>query len=181
MPDAPRIETRRLVLRMPRRADFDALAPTLMSARARFVGGPFTLEGAWKDFCTDVAGWALSGTGSWAIEMRATGVFCGVVVVSDRPDFPEREMGWILVPEAEGQGIAEEAARAVRIHVLEVWGWPTLVSYIAPGNARSVALAERLGATRDAAVAGPDADCLVFRHPAPRSAGAAPTETEIRA
>ena len=177
MPEAPRIETDRLVLRMPVRTDFDAYAPTLMSERARHIGGPFTLEDAWKDFCAEVAGWTLSGAGSWAVELKETGAFCGLVGFSIRPDFPERELGWVLVPEAEGRGIAAEAAAAARALALVDWGWPTLVSYIDHDNVRSRTLAERLGARLDPA-ATPPGPCLVYRHPGPGpTPAAAPDRT----
>ena len=45
-------------------------------------------------------------------------------------------------------------------------GWTTLVSYVAPGNHRSIRLAERLGAVVDPDAASPEGyDTLVYRHP----------------
>ncbi|MEL6197095.1 MAG: GNAT family N-acetyltransferase, partial [Pseudomonadota bacterium] len=72
----------------------------------------------------------------------------------------------------EGKGITQEAALAARAHAYGTLGWPTAVSYIDHGNDRSIALAERLGAARDAAAAFPGQDegaepCHVYRHPAP--------------
>ncbi|TMV69267.1 GNAT family N-acetyltransferase, partial [Thioclava sp. BHET1] len=83
-----------------------------------------------------------------------------------------REMGWSLwSAEGEGRGYAREAARAVIAHAFGPLGWDTAVSYIAPDNARSIALAERLGAIRDDSAAHPgDTPCLVYRHPKPEAA-----------
>ena len=61
------------------------------------------------------------------------------------------------------------AAEAARTHVFETLGWDTAVSYIDPQNARSIALAERLGAVRDDSAARPHPDDLVYRHPKPEA------------
>ena len=55
----------------------------------------------------------------------------------------EPEIGWILFEGAEGRGIAREAAEAARAHAYGTLGWTTAVSVIHPGNARSIALADR--------------------------------------
>ena len=52
-----------------------------------------------------------------------------------------------------------QAARHFAFGILK---WPSVVSYIDPANARSIALVERLGATLDTAAS--DADLLVYRH-----------------
>lgn len=160
----PVLETDRLILRAPAVADFESYGPLLMSSRARFVGGPFDLAGAWKDFCMDVAGWLLHGHGALAVTDRVSGAFHGLVALTTRPDFPERELGWIFVQAAEGRGIAFEAASAMRDFAFGGNGWATLVSYIDPANTRSIALAERLGAELDRNAPRPDPDDLVYRH-----------------
>jgi RimJ/RimL family protein N-acetyltransferase len=84
--------------------------------------------------------------------------------------WPEPEIAWSLwTPAAEGRGLAHEAAGAALAYAFGTLGWTTAVSYIHPGNARSIALAERLGARRDAGAdhPNPDEPCLVYRHPAP--------------
>ena len=50
---------------------------------------------------------------------------------------------------AEGKGFAYEAALAVRKFAYETLGWNTVVSTIEKNNARSIALAVRLGAKFD--------------------------------
>ncbi len=73
-------------------------------------------------------------------------------------------MGWVISADAEGSGFAQEAATAVRDYAFGTLRWKTLVSYISPGNARSIALARRLGGIEDGAVARPDPDDLVYRY-----------------
>ena len=84
-------------------------------------------------------------------------------------DWPETEIGWIMFEGGEGKGYAFEAAEAARTHVFETLGWDTAVSYIDPHNARSIALAERLGAVRDDSAERPHPDDLVYRHPKPEA------------
>lgn len=170
-PAVPVLETERLILRAPTLADYAAYSVTLRSERARGVGGPFDAREAWRDYCEIVADWLLRGFGAWAMEEKATGRFAGVVMLHHPAYQPEPELGWILQAEAEGRGLAHEAARRVRDYGFAELGLTTLVSYIDAGNFRSIRLAERLGARLD-----PDApriegeDCLIYRHPAPGAA-----------
>ena len=80
----------------------------------------------------------------------------GEVGIYHLATYPEPEIGWMLVSGAEGRGIAHEAAAALRAWAYARFGWTTLVSYIDPANARSIRLAERLGARLDTAAAPPE-------------------------
>lgn len=162
--EVPVLETERLRLRAPRAADFDHYGPVLMSDRARYIGGPFERGDAWRDFAADAGSWVLLGFGYWAIEVRESGAFVGATGFMQPRFFPECEFGWVMVDGFEGRGYAFEAARAARTHAFEAWGWETLVSYIEPENARSIRLAERLGAVEDTACDRPFDDVLVYRH-----------------
>lgn len=164
----PVLETPRLRLRAPERADFEPYARFFASARAVNERGRCRRARAWGHFGSAVAGWVLNGYGAFSITDRETGAYFGEAGVFREHDYPEPELGWMLMPEAEGRGIAREAALAVR-------GWADgrglvrLVSYISPRNARSIRLAERLGAVLDPAAAKVDPDDLVYRHPAPEA------------
>lgn len=162
--DIPVIETERLVLRAPMRSDFDLLAEIYASDRARYMGGPFSRRDAWRFWCAAVASWMLCGFGYWTVEQRRTNGLVGFVGLAQPIENPERELGWEIRADYEGQGYAFEAAAAARDHAFEALGWETLVSYVDPGNARSIALAERLGAVRDPAAHAPDPTDIVFRH-----------------
>ena len=169
MTAAPRIETERLLLRPPTREDFAPIAAFYATEASRFVGGPLEERPVWYWFSAGIGDWDLLGFGSWAIEARATGALAGLVWLNHPPGFPEREMGWLLLPGFEGRGYATEAARAVRDHAYRTLGWTTLVSYVDPANQRSCALARRLGCTEE-----PQAEPLfpwdlVFRHPSPEA------------
>ena len=162
---APFLDTARLRLRPHDWADFPAYRAVMQSERAQFMGGPMSLEQAWLHFASDVAQWPLKGCGALAVTLRDSGELVGQVVLNDIPHFPERELGWMAFEGHEGRGYLSEAARALRDYAARVLGWQTLVSYISFGNARSAALAERIGACLDPQAARVDADDLVYRHP----------------
>lgn len=169
MTGAPVIETERLVLRAPRLDDFEAYAAFFASPRSVHEDGPKDRAEAWREFATSAATWALRGYGPWSITDRAGGGYLGEAGFFHPDYYPEPEIGWTLMEGFEGRGFAHEAARAARDWGYRRFGWTTLVSYIDPGNARSIRLAERLGARPDAEAPRPatDPDCLVYRHPGP--------------
>lgn len=144
----PVLKTERLTLRAPRVEDFQGHAEIMEQPSATFMfEAPPTRERAWFDFAQLCATWMLHGHGAWAIEHAGT--FAGIVHIGLEPGDPEPEFGWMLRPAYEGQGIAFEAASAVRDHAFGEMGFSTLISAIDPENTRSEKLAIRLGATRD--------------------------------
>lgn len=163
---APTLQTGRLKLRAPKLSDFEHWAAFFASERSWLERGPLDRVDAYRTRAADVALWTLRGYGPFGLDDRATGAYLGEVGIYQPEDYPEAELGWFVVPEAEGKGYAFEAATAARAHAFRDLGWQTAVSYIAPENARSIALAERLGATLDRAAACPgDTPCHVYRHP----------------
>lgn len=165
----PVIETERLILRAPKLSDFPACADIACAERARFIGGPMNREDAWSEFAKMAAGWLLHGHGGFTIESRETGEVFGFVVLGLEPGDQEVELGFALTEAGEGKGVAFEAASAVRTWAAHALGLTGLVSYIDPANARSIALATRLGAERDPSAedALEEEGTYVFRHPAP--------------
>jgi RimJ/RimL family protein N-acetyltransferase len=173
----PVLTTERLILRAPQAGDWPQWWAFARTDRARFIGGPMTEWVAWRALCHMTGHWVHRGFGTFVFALR------------DRPEmplgsvgpwfpagWPEREIGWtVWSPDAEGRGLAFEAATAARSHAYATLGWPGAVSYIDEGNDRSVALALRLGATLDPDAAAPDfpgddTPVRVYRHPAPGSA-----------
>lgn len=160
------LSTDRLTLRPVAATDMDDLMPFYVSERGRWHGGgPDTGVGrAWRICAMLLGHWQIHGFGNF-IGRTADGQAVTNVGAFFPANWPEREMGWsTLTDTAEGKGYTTEAARAVIRHYREVLGWPTLVSYIDPANTRSIALAKKLGATRDDTAARADPDDLVYRH-----------------
>lgn len=169
----PVITTERLTLRAPDLADWPAYREVFLSDRARFMGGPFTEEDAFADFCQGVAGWMLRGTGMWTLALTGDKAALGWVYLWQEMGDPEPEIGWVLTRAAEGKGYAHEAAEAVLPLAVELYGPGGFVSYIDEGNDASARLALRLGATRDreAEARIGEAGLQVYRHGAGSGAG----------
>ncbi|MEL6197391.1 MAG: GNAT family N-acetyltransferase, partial [Pseudomonadota bacterium] len=144
--EIPTLETERLILRAPLPRDAEASIGFMMSERSKFVGGPQTRNKAWRSFALEIGHWVLRGFGMWTVTLKGDDRALGIVGCWYPEGWPEKEIGWTLLEEAEGKGITQEAALAARAHAYGTLGWPTAVSYIDHGNDRSIALAERLGA-----------------------------------
>lgn len=161
----PAITTERFRLRAPRIGDFPVYARFLLDEPLSDATSQTARREAWLDFCQLAAGWLLRGIGPWTVESRAGGAPLGAAVLNHEYGDPETELGWVVAEGAEGRGIATEAAGAARAHAFATLGLTTLVSYVDPANARSAAVALRLGAVRDpAAEAALGHEVLVFRH-----------------
>ena len=166
----PTIETERLTLRAPRLDDFELFAAHMASPRSVYEDGPLDRARAWKEFASARGLWDLRGYGAWSIVDRASGAYLGEAGLYQPAHYPEPEIGWMVLAEAEGKGLASEAALAARGWAYDSLGLTTLVSYIDPGNDRSIRLARRLGATLDDAAPKPEGEvCVVYRHPSPNS------------
>jgi RimJ/RimL family protein N-acetyltransferase len=162
----PVIRTERLCLRAPKLEDYPDYEAVFLSDRAEYMGGPFTAEEAFGDFAQGVAGWMLRGAGMWTLTLHGSDAALGWVYLWYEFGDPEPEIGWVLVPGAEGHGYATEAARAVLPRALAQFGVGRVVSYIDAGNARSARVARALGAERDVAAeaARGEADLHIYRH-----------------
>lgn len=149
---APVVTTERLVLRAHRPQDFAAACglwgdPDVV----RFIGGkPLAPEDVWSRLLRYAGLWTMLGYGFWLVEERATGAFLGEVGFQDLrrdtvPSFAGTpEAGWALVPAAHGQGYAAEAVSAMHGWA-DARGMDRSVCIIAPENAASVRVAEKLG------------------------------------
>ncbi|MCZ4352586.1 GNAT family N-acetyltransferase [Roseovarius aestuarii] len=169
----PRIESDRLILRGFEHRDFDAIADFLTDTdRAAGFGSAPDRPEAWRWFAMNIGHWALHGYGYFALELKATGQTCGMTGVWNPNGWPEPELGWVAFAGFEGVGLLYEAATRAREWAYCDLGLTTLTSGIVPGNTRSVALAERLGAvyerTYDNAHMGTD---MLYRHPSPADLG----------
>ena len=171
MVEIPTLATERLTLRAPKPSDFEAYAAFRASPRSVWVGGPQSRREAFTGFCALWGHWAARGYGRWMVADRETDAPLGVVGLLFPEDWPEPEIAWSLFDGAEGRGVACEAALAARGHAYETLGWTTAISLIAPGNARSAALAERLGCVWERDHAHPDFGRMpLWRHPGPEAA-----------
>ena len=180
MATSPRLETRRLVLRLPDPADAEGLADYLADPEVmRFLGGAVVpredvsaVVGRW------LGRWRQDGLGPFVLERRSDGRVLGRVgfLVWDTRDWSHAdtdagehalpELGWALAREHWGQGYAREAALAIRDWGRRERGVGRLVSLIAPANTASSRLAEHLGARPGETVTLFDSgQAVVWEHP----------------
>ena len=155
-PPIPRLGTDRLVLREWQDADLAPFAALNADLRvAEFLSAP--LDRAASDALVDRISehWATDGHGLWAVDRVDDGAFLGFVGLAlhtfEAPFMPRIEVGWRLAPAAWGHGYATEAARAALRFGFEELGLAEIVSFTVPANAKSRAVMERLGMTRDPA------------------------------
>ncbi|QFT94794.1 hypothetical protein FIU86_18225 [Roseovarius sp. THAF9] len=163
--DIPVLQTEDLILRGYDETDFEAFAAFGTSDRASFVGGPHTRWDSWRAFMAAIGHWALRGYGMWMIEHRESRVIAGRVGMILNDGWDEPELGWHIYDGFEGKGYAYQAALAAREHAARYFGLDGVISYIDATNARSIRLADRLGAQheRDGTLLGKP--CQVWRHP----------------
>jgi RimJ/RimL family protein N-acetyltransferase len=146
------IETARLILRGYADADRDAFAALNGDPRVSdWLGGP--IDRARSDGTMDsiTAHIARHGFGFWAAERKADRRLVGMiglqVVNAALPPAPAIEMGWRLIPEVWGQGLASEGAAAAL-----AWGFdhlPTdeIIAFTAQTNLASQGVMRRIGMT----------------------------------
>ncbi len=146
----PQLQTDRLLLRGFQAADLDDYAALrALPEVARYIGGPHSPAQAWDRMAVMIGSWTLRGYGVFAVVERETGRVIGHAGILHQPDWPEPEIAYTVHPDVWGRGFAPEAARAARAWAFDGYAFPRLVSYIEPSNARSIRVAQKLGAVRD--------------------------------
>jgi ribosomal-protein-alanine N-acetyltransferase len=150
------IETPRLILRQWRDADIDPWAEMNADPRVmEFFPALYDRTRAEETAASMRSEIERDGYGFWAVEIKATGAFAGMIglneVADDVPVTPKREVGWRLAFDAWGHGYATEGARAALQFAFDQLGWPEVVAFTAAINERSQRVMERLGMIRDTA------------------------------
>lgn len=144
----PILETPRLILRPPRREDFDAWAEWKTDAEAnRFIGGAVPRAAAWRDLLVMAGAWSIQGFAMFSVIEKESGRWVGRLGPWMPEGWPGPEIGWAVIREVWGKGYASEGATAAIDWAFDTLGWTEVIHSIAPENADSQALAKRLGST----------------------------------
>jgi RimJ/RimL family protein N-acetyltransferase len=141
------IETERLIMRPVWEGDVDDLLAMHADPLTRRVFGEWTRDQVedWAE--RSVREWEERGHGKLSILDRESGAFLGRSGLRFWPEFDETEVGWVLMPEARGRGVATEAGRACVELGFRDFALPYVTAMIAPDNDTSIAVARRLGMT----------------------------------
>jgi RimJ/RimL family protein N-acetyltransferase len=131
--------------------------------------------------------WPLTGLGMWTIAGRDDdraighgGIF-DFLRDSDPPLTGKAEMGWILAPEAQGQGYAREACEAMLGWFEQNHGKQDIWALISLGNEPSMKLARKLGFVRQPDGTYRDRPETFWLRPAEASPAAAASATPTAA
>lgn len=161
----PVVTTQRLRLRAPKLEDLPRLNAFFASSRSYMVGGPLDEREVHRRMMSMIGTWALRGHGMWHIADKNTDEVLGATGIIFAPGWHEPELGWSVMAEAEGKGLAFEAARAARHYAAHHLGQDGVISYIDPANNRSSALAKRMGAKIEREATFLDKTVNIWRHP----------------
>ncbi len=144
------LETQRLIFRQWQHSDYPRLAEFYRTENnARFVGGIKTPEESWRLMSTYIGHYELQGYSYLAIDEKSTGELIGTIGLWNSDPWPEPELGYWLLPSAQGRGFGVEGGKAVKHYALQTLQLSSLVSYIDAANEPSKRLALKLGAKYD--------------------------------
>lgn len=149
----PTLHTARLILRPLVATDVPAFAALNADPEVvRFIsptGQPLSSEDSWRLLAMFIGHWHLRGFGMFAVaEVKDPEKLIGRIGAHQPDGWPDFEIGWALTRESWGHGFATEAVTAAIRYAFEVVKRPRVISLIHPDNARSRAVAERVGQRR---------------------------------
>jgi RimJ/RimL family protein N-acetyltransferase len=138
---------------------------------------------ALESFGRQLHNWEMHGFGPWAAVDR-DGEILGSIGASHPTFVPEVateiEIGWLLRSDTWGRGLATEGARAAIDAASAHLAPERLISLIAPTNARSIAVAERLGMRPAETVVYPEIGAELQVYELRSSSGASPHSVSSR-
>src|SRR5437763_3930982 len=136
--------TPRLRLRALVQDDLEDLCRLWMDARVMEWIGEHTREDVAQELGEHVESETAHGYALWAVEERASGRFvgdCGLQPFEMRG--PEVELGYELLPEAWGRGLASEAVAATLGAAFGPLEIERVIAVVKPGNAASLRVLEK--------------------------------------
>jgi RimJ/RimL family protein N-acetyltransferase len=112
---------------------------------SHFVGGPQARSVAWRGFLQVAGAWIVQGFSMFSVIEADSGRWIGRLGPWFPEGWPGREVGWAIIPEAQGRGFATEGSAAAMDWAFDHLGWDEVVHCIDPANGPSQAVALRLG------------------------------------
>jgi ribosomal-protein-alanine N-acetyltransferase len=160
------VETERLIGRRIESGDFKLLCQLLQNPQvAATLGGVRTDEEVREFLAAHQAHWERLGFGRWMWHSKADGRFVGRVglYTQNVDGRDEVEVGYALLPEFWGQGLATEMARlSVDIGFSQL-GLPEIISFTMPTNLASQRVMEKCGLVFERALVWKDVPHVLHR------------------
>jgi RimJ/RimL family protein N-acetyltransferase len=146
-----RVETPRLLLRLPDLSDADPFMEifwdreVVEKKQVTLTEPPGNIDLARRKTTALIDHWESRGYGLWTVVEKATGQVIGCVGLQRWKGWPGIELAWVIHRSRWSQGFATEAARAA----LE-WAWTStqidhIISLINADDARSMRVATKVG------------------------------------
>lgn len=110
------------------------------------------------------AKWSKHGFGWWSVFERASGDLVGAACLQHLAHIETNplEIGWRLIPSAQGKGYATEAGQAAMDFGFDVVGETYLVAVADPPNIASQKVMQRLGMSHVGIQTHYDVPCVVY-------------------
>jgi RimJ/RimL family protein N-acetyltransferase len=144
--DDIQLVTDRLILRPPRAGDLDAWTAMMLDEEtARFIGGVSPRPVCWRQLMMVIGCWHAQGFAMFSAIERSSGRWVGRLGPWQPDGWPGTEVGWAIVRDCWGKGYAAEGAEAATNWAFDVLGWSNVIHSIAPENAASQRVAQKLG------------------------------------
>jgi len=141
-----RIETDRLILRVPALVDLDEWSTMMQDEEtAKFIGGAVPREVSWRALMTLIGSWHALGFAMFSVIEKSSGRWVGRLGPWQPEGWPGTEIGWAIARDCWGKGYATEGAIAATDWAFDTLGWTEMIHSIAPENVASQAVAMKLG------------------------------------
>ncbi len=112
---------------------------------SHFIGGPQARSVAWRGLLQVAGAWSVQGFSMFSVIEAASGRWIGRLGPWFPEGWPGREVGWAIIPAAQGKGYATEGSTAAMDWAFDHLGWDQVIHCIDAANTASQAVARRLG------------------------------------
>lgn len=145
------IETKRLIIRKIILSDVEQLHKLLSNSEVmRFsVSGPMSFKRTEQFVQDTIKSYDKYQLAMWAVELKDNGAVIGIsgffVLNAQSEHELEYEIGFRLLPEHQGHGLATEAAEGITQYAFDKIKIKKFVAFIVPENLASIRVAEKIG------------------------------------
>lgn len=150
----PHLETQRLCLRPLRPSDWEAVVALRGNPESMcFIPRPMITDKASALTMIEMIQQKIDeGTGiNWVITEKEADEMLGIIGhYRIKPEHFRSEIGYMLLPKAQGKGYAKEAVQAMLIYGFEQLDLHSVEAVIDPENEASIKLIEKLGFVKEA-------------------------------